>query len=77
MKQGERTIYKVLVGDSKFEVGVNGVTLIEVQPPLVGIDHDDGHALGIFSQNEDIFWYHREAKIIVPALDITDFARVS
>ena len=77
MKQGERTIFKLIVGDRKYEVGVNGVKLIEVQPPLAGVDYEDGHALGIFSQNEDMYWYHRESKIIIPALELSKMAEVS
>lgn len=77
MNKGERTIFKLIVGDRKFEVGVNGVKLIEVQPPLAGVDYEDGHALGIFSQNEDMYWYHRESKIIVPELETSRLQVVS
>ena len=77
MKQGERTIFKLIVGDRKYELGVNGVKLIEVQPPLAGVDYEDGHALGIFSQNADMYWHHRESKIIVPELETPKIAVVS
>ena len=64
----ERRITKLWFGDKKWEVGVNGVRLIEVQPPLFGVDYDDGHAVSGFAGTGTLFWEHKEDLVKVPKL---------
>ena len=64
----QRKITKLWFEDKKYEVGVNGVRLIEVQPPLFGVDYDDGHAVSGFAGTGTLFWEHEEQAIVVPEI---------
>jgi hypothetical protein len=44
------------------------VKIIEVQPPLAGVEFEDGTAMAIYNPNEAMFWFHEESKILVPDL---------
>ena len=50
------------------EVGNNGVKTLEVQPPLAGVEYDDGTALAVYAPKQDIYWWHKEQMIVVPDL---------
>ena len=63
-----RKITKLWFEDRVWEVGVNGVKLIEVQPPLFGVDYEDGHAMSGFAGDGTLFWEHKEQKIVIPDL---------
>ena len=71
----ERKIVSLQVGDSKYIVGNNGVKLIEVQPPLAGIDYET-HAISIYSPMEKMIWRHEEDLIAIPKLVLDETARV-
>lgn len=70
----ERKITKLMIGDSKWEIGTNGVKTLEVQPPLAGIEYEDGTALALYSPKETIYWWHKEQMIVVPDLAAPEVA---
>jgi hypothetical protein len=64
----ERRILYLEVGKHKWRLGENGVKMIEVQPPLAGIEFDDGNAVSLYCGTEVMLWKHEEKKIVVPEL---------
>lgn len=68
----ERRITKVVFGNKRWEVGVNGCKTIEVQPvgdtTLIGVDFDDGLAITAHVKEDDVTWHHKEVTIVIPDL---------
>ena len=65
-----RTITKLLIGNRKFEIGTDKVRLIEVQPPLAGIEYEDGTAMAVYAPTETMYWFHKEEMILVPDIQV-------
>ena len=66
-----RKVLRLLVGTEKYELGQSGVVLIEVSPPLAGVDYENGTSLGIYSPMEPMYWYHEEAPdIVIPQIAV-------
>ena len=63
----ERKITHLQVGEAKYNVGTNGVKMLEVQPPLAGVDYGD-YAVAIYAPMETMIWHHKEDLIAVPKL---------
>ena len=76
-----RKVTKVMFGDKKWEFGVNGCKLIEVQPleksTLIGVDFDGGDAITAHVKDETVFWWHKEQAIVIPDLDVSKIVEAS
>jgi len=56
-----RRITRLQFGTKNYVVGQKGVKMIEVQPPLAGVEYDNGEIVSIYSPMEPMFWYHEDA----------------